>query len=337
MRGPTLTLLVACLTLATTACSRKGPPLPPLDSVHGEPVRYGVTPGVFLLSEPVPQDQIGLLLGRAVMSQHSGAATILSTLDDSLGATTTAHVPEFDGLAGIVTVNRQVAIIDAENSAGLRPIEMPPRALWTNLSMRFGEPAIARVLQQPPTFPPGTAYVSAVLEAPWDRCHPEFECSSVGFPAGVAVLVTGVGGPPGQVRVSRVRTDAVELQVEVFPWTRVVIHIHERPSAPGRPVWNSSRYSKLGSYPQDLSLESYAQRTTVPFSETVVAALPPAPEPTDTATLSVTFIDWTVPDLSADDLTNWERWVQFVEGAGAERARMVVVPLREGRAQGSPP
>lgn len=80
----------------------------------------------------------------------------------------------------------------------------------------------------------------------------------------VAVLVEGVGGPPGALKLELAKGNTAKLQLETTLWTRVVVHLLDEPTGEGQLLWVSRRHDLLRLAPLYQQLAHHKARATTP-------------------------------------------------------------------------
>lgn len=313
MRVARLKLLAAVMATCVAAC-RDAEPIE-----HPEPVQFSVEPGVYLLAAEVDPHTRHEILGREVVLLASGAVFIMPR-EGQHGLPSSEKVPpEFQRLQGVLNANHQVAYLSETEieSGAVYFFRASPIALdrHTGLLMRVGHPLTSIALEIPPPLPPGTPYVQAVAHAPRSVCRssPLKTCPEPSYEEPVAVLVAGVGGPPGFASVTFDAAGVASIKFKTTLWTRLVIHVRSETDEVSRFLWASERYDLLRDVAPYRSLSEEQRAEQSEFFRTVLAEAPEGFTPSSQSEVIVTFVDWSAPDISHTVLTDWDAWTAFVK------------------------
>ncbi|MBV1859339.1 MAG: hypothetical protein KUG77_13065 [Nannocystaceae bacterium] len=313
MKGAVLRFLGVAVATSLTACHDTGLP------THPEPVQFSVEPGVFLLSAYVSPGTTHQLLGREITMLASGAVFIAPREGPLKDPWSENVAPEFQRLRGVLNTNHQIAYLSqTEYEPGVvsylsaSPL---PRDRHTGFLMRVGEPLTGFALERPPTLEPGTPYVQAIAVAPQTECRstPLKECREPSSKQPIAILVAGVGGPPGFASVTFDTPDVVSIQFKTTLWTRLVVHVRRAGQETPRLLWASERYDLLREVVPYRSLTEDQHPERSEFLRTVLAQAPEGLTAASQMEAIVTFVDWKAPDISPAVLADWNAWTAFAE------------------------
>ena len=328
---PTARISIGALLLTATACAAAcGAALPPLDRSEEARVQHGVKPGVFLLSDDVFADLGEDLLGAEVRPLESGAVAIIVSDTPRQNHASTLEADAFGSLSGFINVNHQVAYLATQRKPAGRFVFRQDSSYSDSLGgfqVQVGEPLKAVGIETPPDLPVGRAFVRAVAAAPRDRCEPNRSCEDFHDAYPVAVLVDGVGGPPGELKLELTPDSIAKLELETTLWTRVVVHLFTEATAEGHLLWVSRRHDLLRAARLYQSLEHEHDRDEYPYLRMTRAQLPNGLHQHEVVSAQVTYIDWTAPDLREAVLSDWDSWNLFVDELPGGVARRVDIRL----------
>ncbi len=308
--------------------------------------RLGVAPGVFVLASSVSRDLAKDLLNREVVPLESGGVGIvlpgpLSANNSSTPQRRAASptVSAFASLPGRSTITHQTAhLVERTQTGALKLIE-DSRIHAMESSRRqtshIDDQLEVLVSGAEPQTHDGSAYVHAVASASRFVCAGDSHCTEGEFRERevVALMVAGVGGPPGTLDVQPApgRPAAVVLSLRAHPWVRVVVHATDASGATPVLLWSMSRYDtiravpphRMWAHPNDP--KHGLQREFEPLVYRTTALLPTSLDHATHREFRVTYLDWRVPEPSASTLADWDAWMEFVDNLRPGFARRAVV------------